>query len=67
MDIIGFKLMWALVCLISLVLTGSNMIGYYKCSGEQKKKLSTFLVNKGTEQIANFLMGDKENKNPQKQ
>lgn len=47
--------MWAIVCLISLVLTGSNMVGYYKCSGEQKKKLSTFIFSRGTEQISNLL------------
>ena len=48
--------MWAIVCLVSLVLTGSNLVGYYKCSGEQKKKVSSFLVSKGTEQITNLLM-----------
>jgi hypothetical protein len=61
MDIIGIKLMWALVCLISLVLTGSNMIGYYKCSGEQKKKVSSYIVNKGTEHLTNFFMGGANN------
>jgi hypothetical protein len=57
--------MWAIACLISLVLTASNTIGYYKCSGEQKKKLSSFLVNRGTEQITNFLnnMGNNNNNN----
>ena len=54
-DLIGFKWMWAIVCLISLVLTGSNMVGYYKCSGEQKKKLSNFIFTTGTEQISNLL------------
>jgi hypothetical protein len=50
--------MWTIVCLISLILSGSNMIGYYKCSGEQKKKLSNFIMDKGTEQIKNlFLAG----------
>jgi hypothetical protein len=49
--------MWVLVCIISLVLSGSNMIGYYKCSGEQKKKVSEFLISKGTAGITNFLMG----------
>jgi hypothetical protein len=44
--------------MIALVLTGSNMVGYYKCSGEQKKKLSTFILSKGTEGISNFLMNN---------
>ena len=42
-------------CLISFVLTFSNTIGYYKCSGEQKKKLTNFLAEKGQKGISNFL------------
>ena len=47
--------MWFLVCLISFVLTFSNTIGYYKCSGEQKKKLANFLADKGQKGISTFL------------
>lgn len=57
MDVIGLKAMWAINCLISLVLSGSNTVGYYKCSGEQKKKLSNFIYTKGSEQIVNMFMG----------
>jgi hypothetical protein len=32
------------------------MVGYYKCSGEQKNKLSGFIYRKGTEQIQNLMM-----------
>jgi hypothetical protein len=56
LEIIGTKLMWALACIIALVLTGSNMVGYYKCSGEQKKKLSNFIFTKGAEGIQNLFM-----------
>ena len=59
-DLIGIKWMWAISCLISLVLTGSNTVGYYKCSGEQKNKFSNFIFTKGTEQISNLLMGTKK-------
>jgi len=48
--------MWAIVCLISMVLSGSNMVGYYKCSGEQKSKVSNFLYSKGTAGISNLIM-----------
>jgi hypothetical protein len=57
LEIIGLKAMWSINCIISLVLSGSNMVGYYKCSGEQKKKLSNFIFSKGTEQIQNMFMG----------
>lgn len=59
-DLIGLKWMWAIVCLIGLVLSGSNTIGYYKCSGEQKKKVSNFIFSKGAEQITNLFMGGKK-------
>ena len=32
------------------------MVGYYKCSGEQKNKLNNFIYTKGTEQIQNLVM-----------
>ena len=54
-ELIGLSLMWFLVCLISFVLTFSNTIGYYKCSGEQKKKLTNFLAEKGQKGISNLL------------
>ena len=60
--------MWFLVCLISFVLTFSNTIGYYKCSGEQKKKLTNFLAEKGQKGLSNILsfganaMGNNGNK-----
>jgi hypothetical protein len=57
LEIIGLKAMWAINCLIALVLSGSNMVGYYKCSGEQKKKLSNFIFSKGTEHIQNMFLG----------
>lgn len=55
LEIIGLKPMWILVCLIALILSFSNTLGYYKCSGEQKKKLTTFLANKGQAGIVNLL------------
>ena len=54
-ELIGLSLIWFLVCLISFVLTFSNTVGYYKCSGEQKKKLSQFLADKGQKGITTFL------------
>ena len=54
-ELIGLSLMWFLVCLISFVLTFSNTVGYYKCSGEQKKKISNFLAEKGQKGFSTFL------------
>ena len=54
-ELIGLSLMWFLVCLISFVLTFSNTVGYYKCSGEQSKKLRNFLAEKGQKGVSAFL------------
>ena len=54
-ELFGLSLMWFLVCLISFVLTFSNTVGYYKCSGEQKKKISNFLAEKGQKGFSTFL------------
>ena len=42
--------------MISMILSGSNMVGYYKCSGEQKSKLSGYIYTKGAEQIQSYMM-----------
>ena len=55
-QIIGLNWLWAMVCLISVILSGSNMLGYFKCSGEQSGKLNDFIVDKGTEGISNLIM-----------
>ena len=54
-ELMGLSLTWFLVCLISFILTFSNTIGYYKCSGEQKKKISNFLAEKGQKGLSTFL------------
>lgn len=51
----GLDWMWATACLIGLILSGSNTIGYYKCSGEQKKKINNYIIDKGTEQLTNLF------------
>ena len=55
LEIIGLNLMWFLVCLIAFVLTFSNTVGYYKCSGEQKKKLTNFIADKGQMGFAKLI------------
>lgn len=54
-ELIALSLMWFLVCLISFILTFSNTIGYYKCSGEQKKKIANFIAEKGQKGLTSFL------------
>ena len=54
-ELIGLSLVWFLVCLISFVLTFSNTVGYYKCSGEQNKKIANFLAEKGQQGFTTFL------------
>ena len=53
LELIGFRLMWLLACIIAFVLTFSNTFGYYKCSGEQNKKLNDF-KQEGVNKIFKF-------------
>ena len=55
LELIGLKLMWTLACLIGFILTGSNAFGYYKCSGDQKKKIQGFLSDKTNEGFKKIL------------
>ncbi len=58
LEIIGLRFMWLLLCLISFILSFSNAFGYYKCSGEQKKKIKNFLSEKKNEGFTKiFQMG----------
>ena len=47
-------LIWFLVCLMSFALTFSNIVGYYKYSGEQKEKITNFLVERGQKDFSIF-------------
>ena len=53
--LISVKIMYFLECLIAFILTFSNTVGYYKCSGEQKKKLTSFLASKGQEGFSKIV------------
>ena len=58
-NIFSLSSTWVMVCFISLILSASNMIGYFKCSGEQKKNLTDFIVSKGMAGM-NLAMGNSE-------
>ena len=55
LELIGLKLMWTLACLIGFILTASNTFGYYKCSGEQRKKIEEFVSDKTHEGFSKIL------------
>ena len=46
----------AMICLIAMLLSGSNMMGYYKCSKEQGKKINDFIGEKASQGISKLLM-----------
>ena len=52
LELISFSLMWLLLCVIALILTGSNAYLYMKCSGDQKAKLSNFVAEKSKAGLA---------------
>ena len=44
-----------LECVISFVLTFSNLYGYYKCSKEQNKKIRDYLGKQSQKGISNII------------
>ena len=44
-----------LECVISFVLTFSNLYGYYKCSKEQNKKIRDYLSKQSQKGITNII------------
>ena len=54
-EFFSFNIMNFLECVISFVLTFSNLYGYYKCSKEQKKKIKDYLSKQGQKGITNMF------------
>ena len=44
-SILKFSVQWLVIVLVALVLSGANIVGYYKCSNDQKKKISNIVEN----------------------
>ena len=46
LSLIQFKLRWFVACCVALAMSFANIVGYYKCSKEQKAKVQN-LVDQG--------------------
>lgn len=55
-NIISLSLFWGMICFIAMILSGSNMFGYLKCSKEQSKKLTDYITERATEGISNLVL-----------
>merc|ERR1711965_939771 len=49
--ILKFSLQWMVIVVVALVLSSANIIGYYKCSKDAKKKVDA-LMNSGSVSMA---------------
>ena len=54
-EFFSFNIMNFLECVISFVLTISNLYGYYKCSKEQNKKIKGYLNKQSQKGISNII------------
>ena len=52
LSIIRFKIGNITICLISLVLTGSNALGYYKCARDHDKKVKAYIFEAARNNIS---------------
>eukprot|EP00624_Nannochloropsis_granulata_P001650 evm.model.NODE_18044_length_13276_cov_24.207518.3 len=41
--LLKFSVQWLVIVLVALVLSGANIVGYYKCSNDQKKKVQNMV------------------------
>jgi hypothetical protein len=41
--LIRLKFQWLLICGVALSLSSANIVGYYKCSNEQKAKVANLM------------------------
>merc|ERR1712146_764934 len=49
--ILKFSLQWMIIVMVALVLSGANIVGYYKCSADSKKKMEE-LMKSGSVSVA---------------
>ena len=42
-NLLTFSVFWTMCCLINVVLTGANLVGYWKCNKDYQKKLKGLL------------------------
>lgn len=54
-EFFSFNIMDFLECVISFVFTFTNLYGYYRCSGDQKKKLKGYLKEKSQKGFSKIL------------
>jgi hypothetical protein len=43
--LLKFNIQWMVIVTVALVLNGANIVGYYKCSNDQKKRVQNVLQN----------------------
>jgi hypothetical protein len=61
--LLKFNIQWLVIVLVALVLSGANIVGYYKCSKDQQKKVSNYVQDStlkvalgvGTSAVQNFM------------
>jgi len=45
-DLIGMKFFWLNVAVVCMILSGINLVGYYKCQKDHQKKLTSYIQDK---------------------
>jgi hypothetical protein len=53
-NLLTFNAFWAMCTLVNLILTSSNVVGYYKCRKDHKQKLKGYLGQNAVKLAANI-------------
>jgi len=43
---IGFKFQWLLIVVVAIVLSGANVVGFWKCQKDAKQKIQSFIFQR---------------------
>ena len=54
-NLISFSFMDGITCFLCMILSISNTLGYYRCSKDQSKKISSFFVEQSTAGITKLM------------
>lgn len=57
MDLLSFKFFWMNVCIICIVLSSANVVGFYKCQKDHYAKLNTYIKDQTMSMIMKGYMG----------
>jgi len=55
--IFRFEFTWLLVVAVALILTGTNLVAYFKCSRQQQEQMRSYMASAVMDQAMSYFRG----------